>query len=229
MAIVKKYSAEVVSIRQEIDGVFTVLLNSLGRKFKYHPGHFFHFSLDEYDPSMPWPESRCFSIQSSPVEDMLRFTYAIKGSYTTRMANELKVGQIVTLKLPYGDLFTQEHNKQNTVFIAGGTGITPFLSLFTHNDFAKYDKPILYSGFRSKEMNLYQKELYLATEINPTFFYNIIYQDQQGILDIEKIFKQSDSSSSFFMSGPPEMIKTFKSALIQKAVPVQHVLTDDWE
>ena len=75
------------------------------------------------------------------------------------MEKSLKVGSEVWLKLPYGDLFTQPHNKTNTVFIAGGTGITPFLSLFTHESFTEYINPKIYLGFRSKEYNIYQSEL----------------------------------------------------------------------
>ena len=62
MALVKKYLAEVVSIDNTIDGLYTLELKSLSKPFKYYPGQFLHFALDEYDPSGIWPESRCFSM-----------------------------------------------------------------------------------------------------------------------------------------------------------------------
>lgn len=229
MAIVKKYPAKVIDIKHTIEGVYTLELESLGKPFKYDAGQFLHFALDEYDPSAQWPESRCFSMQSAPCEETIRITYAAKGQFTKRMEQELKPGKEVTLKLPYGDLFSQDHNKENTVFIAGGTGITPYLSLFTDTSFATYTKPILFVGFRDEGMNLYKAELEIAQKINSGLEIHLVYQDKDGILDIEKIFNENNSNCSFFISGPPIMIKNFKQTLINKGVPENQVLTDDWE
>jgi NAD(P)H-flavin reductase len=229
MAIVKKYPAKVVAIHNTIDGIYTIELETLGKTFKYDPGQFLHLALDEYDPASQWPDSRCFSMQSSPDEELIKITYAVKGQFTYRMQEELKPGCEVTLKLPYGDLFTQAQNKENTVFIAGGTGITPFLSLFNHISFAGYTDPILYAGFRSQSMNLYERELKIAQTKNPSFKFIPVYQDTNGILDISKIYKASKPDASFFISGPPVMIKSFKQYLIANGVPVNQVLTDDWE
>jgi len=229
MAIVKKYPSRIVSIKNSIDGVYTIDFESLGKPFKYDAGQFLHLAIDEYDPSTQWPDSRCFSMQSSPIEELIRITYAAKGQFTKRMKHELKVGSEVTLKLPYGDLFSQDHNKTNTVFIAGGTGITPYLSLFTDQSFAVYEHPVLYSGFRTENMNLYKTELEMAEKINPGLDIHLVYQDKDGILDIEKILNENTLNCSYFISGPPVMIKNFKLTLISKGVSEQNVLTDDWE
>jgi len=225
--IIKKYPAEVVHIENKVEGIYTVELKSLSVPFKYQPGQFLHLALDEYDPSGQWPESRCFSIQSAPGEELIRITYAIKGKFTSRMQQELKPGKQVTMKLPYGDLFIQMHNKVNTVFIAGGTGITPFLSLFSHVSFNEYTSPRIYLGFRSREYNIYHNELYLS--LNSSKFVKSFYEDIDGRLDIHKIFSENGIGSDYFISGPPVMIKSFKQALITNGVPANQVLTDDWE
>lgn len=167
MANVKKYLAEIVTSKNFIDGAQTVEFRSLDKPFKYAPGQFLHLAIDEYDPARQWPDSRCFSMQSAPNEELIRITYAVKGPFTNRMQQELSPGKQVTLKLPYGELFTQMHNKTNTVFIAGGTGITPFLSLFNHTSFSEYSNPVLYAGFRNHSLNLYHSELEIAQSINP--------------------------------------------------------------
>jgi len=226
--LVKKYNAEIVSILHPADGVYTVEL-SAQTPFKYAPGAFLHLALDEYDPSSAWPESRCFSIQTSPEETNIKITYAVKGRFTQRMEKELSAGKQVWLKLPFGDLFTQEHDKRNTVFIAGGTGITPFLSLFTDKSFAEYATPFLYAGFRNSTLHFYQTELEKAKEINPALETTILYQDTDGMIDIERIYKTNPDAGAFFISGPPEMIKFFKRFLLSKGVSEDRVKTDDWE
>jgi hypothetical protein len=46
------------------------------RKFKFAPEEFLHMALDEYDPSGALPESRRFSIQTVP-EENIKITYTI--------------------------------------------------------------------------------------------------------------------------------------------------------
>jgi NAD(P)H-flavin reductase len=231
--LVKKYKSRVISIKNQIEGVYTLELKSLADKYKYHPGQFLHLAIDEsYDGMDQWPESRCFSMQSNPEEEAIIITYVVKGRFTKQIEQLLKVGSEVWLKLPYGDLFTQPHNKVNTVFIAGGTGITPFLSLFTHQSFREYINPRIYLGFRSKDYNIYDKELNLVQLREnlvklrePTLYYD----DINGQLDIQYIFKENGKTSDYFISGPPVMIKSFKNCLIKNGVFANQVKTDDWE
>jgi len=224
----RKYLSEVVSLENPFEGIFTVALRPLEHPYKFSPGQFLHLALDkEYDGSGQWPESRCFSMQSNPKEDLIRITYSVKGPFTKKMENHLKVHSEVWLKLPYGDLFEQNHSKKNTVFIAGGTGVTPFLSLFTDESFRNYEQPKIYLGFRSMAFNIYQKEL--DSICNKTSIISVKYQDTEGILDIDAIFRENGMENSYFISGPPIMIGAFKQYLLAKGVPKSAILTDDWE
>jgi ferredoxin-NADP reductase len=225
MAIVKKYPARVVGIYNYINGIYTLELESSGKPFKYDPGQFLHLCLDEYDPSGQWPESRCFSMQSTPDQATIKITYAVKGQFTRQMEKQLRVGSEVWLKLPFGNLFARPHNKVGTVFIAGGTGITPFLSLFTHVSFKEYVNPRIYVGFRSGSFNIYNSELDFVKQFIP----KIYFEDVDGLMDIRYILSENETGADYFISGPPNMINEFKQVLIANKVPVAQILTDDWE
>lgn len=226
--LVKKYKSTVISLKNPIDGIYTVVLKPLEGRYKYSPGQFLHLALDtDYDSTGHWPESRCFSMQSNPDDETIKITYAVKGRFTNQMEQQLKVGSEVWLKLPYGDLFTQPHNKTNTVFIAGGTGITPFLSLFTHKSFVEYTNPKIYLGFRSIEHNLYKTEL--SRSCNSSQLEKLFYEDDEGQLDIQNIFNENGKTSDYFISGPPIMINAFKHVLITKGVLHSQIKTDKWE
>jgi NAD(P)H-flavin reductase len=223
--LAKKYKAKLVSIHNPIKGIYTLEMSSMGRPFKYHPGQFLHLAIDgNYDGIGQWPESRCFSMQSNPREETIRITYAVKGEFTKKMEQTLMSGIEVWLKLPYGDLFDKNHKRENTVFIAGGTGITPFLSLFTHESFKEYINPKIYLGFRTNAYNIYSKEL-----VNLSKFTKLFIQDIDGIIHIQHIFNENGTSSNYFVSGPPAMIKSFKETLLLNGVPASNVITDDWE
>lgn len=226
--LAKKYKSQLISINNPFTGIYTLEFKSLGSKYKYLPGQFLHIAIDEeYDGAGQWPESRCFSMQSNPNEETIRITYAVKGEFTNQMEQTLKVGSEVWLKLPYGDLFTQSHSKTNTVFIAGGTGITPFLSLFTHESFNEYLNPKIYLGFRTNAYNIYNDEL--SRSCNPSKFVKLFNEDKDGVINIQSIANENSIESNYFISGPPAMIKKFKSKLIKNGVSERNVLTDDWE
>ena len=224
--LAKKYKSKLISIINPLPGIYTLTFSS-EKRFKYKPGQFLHLAIDDYDGVGQWPDSRCFSMQSNPNDEFIKITYAVKGSFTQAIEKTLKKGKEAWLKLPYGDLFTQPHNKTNTVFIAGGTGITPFLSLFTHQSFNEYTNPRIYLGFRNKDYNIYQSEL--ERSHNSSKSVKIYYEDVDGIIDIEQIYDENGKDSNYFISGPPEMIKKFKQTLATKGVPVGNILTDDWE
>ena len=225
--LVKKYKSDVVKVDNHLKGIYTLEFSPKRGKYRYNPGQFLHLAIDtDYDGVGQWPESRCFSMQSSPEESTIRITYAIKGQFTTAMRDHIQPGMEVWLKLPYGDLFTQEHSKINTVFIAGGTGVTPFLSLFGHNDFKEYVNPKIYIGFKSRRFNIYQSEMDRIRNPNPLIIYS--YEDEDGLIDIKNIFEENRIESDYFLSGPPKMILIFKKYLKDQGVPAKKIKTDDW-
>ena len=231
--IVKKYRSVIASIQNPVKDIYTLEIQSLTEPFRYAPGQFLHLSPDtDYDGVGQWPESRCFSMQSNPDEGNIRITYAAKGRFTKMMEQQLKVGSEVWLKLPYGDLFLKQHNKINTVFIAGGTGITPFLSLFTHKSFSKYSAPRIYLGFKAREYNIYEGELEsagLRDSHGEKTGLDISYEDLQGRISISRIFDENGVTPDYFISGPPEMIKSFRNFLSASGVAPGQIRTDDWE
>ena len=227
--LVKKYLTEVVRIDNPVDLLYVLELKSTEKPFRFLPGQFLHLALEEYDPSQGWPESRCFSIQAQHGPDTIVLSFSAKGKFTTRMAQELKAGSPVMVKLPYGSLFQNSDASASCVFIAGGTGVTPFLSLFTDQAFAAYQRPRLYAGFRNNNYNLYDAYLLRAKEINGGFEYRLKYEDREGMLDIAEIAAREQPGSLFFLSGPPVMIAAFRKYLETAGVDRRNIRTDDWE
>jgi NAD(P)H-flavin reductase len=224
----KKYKSHVTKVENPLEGVYKVEFAPDRGKYRYKPGQFLHLAIDEeYDGVGQWPDSRCFSMQSSPGESAIRITYAVKGKFTTSMRDFLKRGNKVWLKMPYGDLFTQPHSKDHTVFIAGGTGVTPFLSLFGHSDFEMYDNPRIYLGFKTRFFNIYMPELDNIKNQSPSISYS--YEDEDGVIDIDSIFEENGSRKDYFVSGPPMMITSFKEGLMGHGVNPENIKTDDWE
>jgi NAD(P)H-flavin reductase len=125
MSTPRKIRCTVETVTDHGDRVYTVALKPERAVPAFLPGQFLHLTLDEYDPSGFWPESRVFSIASSPADrSALTLIYSVKGKYTARMEAELCVGKSVWVKLPYGEFVVD--GATDAILIAGGTGITAF-------------------------------------------------------------------------------------------------------
>ena len=128
-----KLPAEVENIFHHADGVKSFIMKTSKPCPSFKPGQFLHLAIDEYDPSFHWPESRVFSIANSPTRrDKLRITFSVKGDFTERMYSEVKKGDVLWLKLPYGSFSFPEKSGTEIILIAGGTGITPFISFLEY-------------------------------------------------------------------------------------------------
>ena len=109
----QKLHCKVVDLIDHGEHVYSVSLKPESPAPRFLAGQFLHLALDPYQPGDFWPESRPFSIASSPLDrSLLTFTYAVKGRFTTQMEAELRVGGEVWIKLPYGE-FTISTDKDS--------------------------------------------------------------------------------------------------------------------
>ncbi len=206
-----------------------------GRVPKFHAGQFLHIALDEYHPDAQWPESRVFSIASSPAErhEELAVTISVKGRFTERIFQTLEKGSECWLKLPYGEfLFPPD---RHLILIAGGVGITPYLSLLKQMLEENSEQAVtLYYGVRSAQYYLFE-ELIRRCEAELSSFEKTVWCEdgsvpgEKGILDIDAIHAAAPDDSIFYLSGPPAMIASFKRRLLDLGVGNERIRVDDWE
>lgn len=235
MATPVKIKAVVEKVVKHTGSVVSFHLTPLGRVPKFHAGQFLHLALDEYFPDSQWPESRVFSIASSPAERAreLAVTISVKGRFTERIFNSLEQGSECWLKLPYGEfLFPPD---RQLVLIAGGVGITPYLSLLKQMLEEKSEQAVtLCYGVRSAEHFLFEELLSRCAAELPNFGMTVYCEDgsvsgKKGILDVCAIHAAAPAGALFFLSGPPAMISAFKTRLRDLGVGSDRIRVDDWE
>ena len=237
MANVAKVLSTVNKIKSYGIGVYEVEFSVPIRSSRFLPGQFLHLALDEFDPTTGWwPESRVFSIASEPGQDFVTVVYSVKGTYTKRMEHELKVGREVWLKLPYGD-FIIEEKETPTILVAGGTGVSPFwpFLLKPRNEGNVY----LFYGVREGIHILFKEQIQTLIQKNWFHFHLFVERGvvddlpfQNGRLSIPNIKNYLGGqfgSSDFYLSGPPVMIKSFKTELFNLGIDQSKVHIDEWE
>lgn len=243
MAMPQKIRCVVKKITDHGDHVYTVDLNPERPLPRFKPGQFLHLTLDDYDPSGFWPESRVFSIASSQnCKKILKISYSVRGRYTGRMENELRESMSVWVKLPYGDFVIQDTN--NIVLLAGGTGITAFIAYIDGLDNELNGNVFLAYGARKRELLLYRdlidakakanecfRSLYFLEDDNGDSNYLNSNEFLRGCLSLEAMWNQlqEPQCANYYMAGPPAMIQSLTTILLSKNIKQEQIKVDVWE
>ena len=241
MAVAQKLCCKVQQIMDHGEHVYTIDLVS-GKLFPvFKSGQFLHLALDAYDPAGFWPDSRVFSIASPPHQrERLSITYSVRGRFTARMEKELVEGKMVWIKMPYGDFVIQ--STADVVLLAGGTGITAFTAFLSGLSAKSAHKVYLAYGARTADLLIYRnlidqcaKE---ARHLRRWYFVEECQVDLSltgpailGKLSVKEIWGQIDDpfASTFYLSGPPDMIKTISHDLKDQGVGIDAIRVDAWE
>ena len=101
-----------------------LVLKPQGRKLVHEAGQFAVIKLQT--PGLKEPH--VFTIASSPDSETLRFFVRDLGDWTAKVQDADLVGSEVIVEGPHGEFQPFGRDGQQVVWIAGGVGITPFLS-----------------------------------------------------------------------------------------------------
>lgn len=119
----RQASGSVVAISNTDD--VTEITCRLEERWQTHrPGQFAFITFGRFEGAHP------FTIASADRGDRT-VTFFIKalGDFTRGVAQQVEIGQPVTVEGPYGRFQLERHNRQrNQIWVAGGVGVTPFLA-----------------------------------------------------------------------------------------------------
>lgn len=104
--------------------VTDVRLTPVSRPLRHRPGQFAFLRFGSNGMAEPHP----FSIASSPVDHELRFIVRDLGDWSARLPARVEVGDAVRVEGSYGRFQPLPRRVRETIWVAGGVGITPFLS-----------------------------------------------------------------------------------------------------
>jgi len=162
------------------------------------------------------------------------------------MENELKEGRWVWVKLPYGDFVIKETS--DVVLLAGGTGITAFIAFIEGLKTESHNDVFLFYGVRKQELLLYRDLIDAKSWINS--FLHVTYFIENGksekvkgaqclqscdllsgCLSLETIWEclNNHQKTTYYIAGPPNMIKCLTKDLLKKYIPPEMIKVDAWE
>lgn len=204
-----------------------LVLSPSTSKMQHKAGQFAFIEIEGKE----WNEPHPFTISSAPGEDNLRFTLKVLGDWTRKVREELKPGTKVKVRGPYGRFDTANAgNKQ--IWLAGGIGITPFLS--TLRDMQPGDPRDIHLVYatRSSQDALFLDEIKdIAARLGNVKLINL-FSDDGHFARVEKMKEKVPDALGdydYFMCGPKPMIDGITKDLRSEGVARKRIHTEAFE
>jgi predicted ferric reductase len=170
-------------------------------------------------------ESHPFTISSAPHEDVLRVTIKGSGDFTRYLLDHLKPGMDAVVEGAYG-MFDYKTGGPKQLWIAGGIGLTPFLSFIRDMDGNLSHDIHLFYTVRHFDEALFVDEILAIAAKNPRLKVYIRYSATQGSLTVEEIARHTAGSllaHHVYMCGPLPMIQSFEKKFLEMGIPGRHI------
>jgi len=170
-------------------------------------------------------ESHPFTISSSPSEEVLRLTIKASGNFTRDLFTKLKEGTDAIIEGAYG-MFNYKTGGPKQIWIAGGIGLTPFLSFIRDMDGNLAHDVNLYYTVRHPEEAIFVDELQAAAAKNPRLNVHIRYSAKEGSLTIEDIVKNAGGDVKdhhVYICGPWPMMQAFEKKFLDLGLPKNYI------
>lgn len=220
----------VTRIVQETPDVRSIYLKPSHAPLIYAPGQ---FAFVRFFSHMLSTEEHHFTLSSNPSSNELSFTVKELGDYTAQL-DLLQEGDKALIDGPYG-VFSNQGTTGPFVFIAGGVGITPIMSMLrTMAEGGFTEKAMLIYGCRTKTEVVFYEELKELADKFENFTLIMVYSAEEvtgahhGFITQELLQKEitAPAEQSYFLCGPKPMTRGIMKQLKNLGVPPSAIRTE---
>jgi ferredoxin-NADP reductase len=209
--------------------------------FKFTAGQSMNVSLIDPPETDGKGNSRTFSIVSAPHENELVVATRMRDTAFKRVLKSMPSHGRVGLRGPAGMFTLDGADARPAVFLAGGIGITPFVSMSrqaAHDRLAR-DIWLFYSNRRPEDA-AFLDELAALPRRNPRYRFvgtmvemaksSRPWSGETGFLDRAMLERHLRDLSAFayYMAGPPGLVEAMQKMLTAAGVAEEVIHTDEF-
>lgn len=185
---------------------------------------------------------RAFSIVSAPHEDHILLATRARDSAFKRTLCGMPIGGRLQVEGPFGSLTLQSNRSRPAIFVAGGIGITPFMSILRDATHKRLPQVItlLYSNRRPEDAAFLQELQQLERDHRGSFRLVATmsdppgvgqeWQGRSGLIDTELVRSVivKPSRPIFYVVGPPAMVAGMRQLLDGMRIDDDDIRSEDF-
>src|ERR1700719_1612075 len=182
-----------------------------------------------------------FSIASSPSDKDLILTTRMRNTVFKQTISSLPIGSRARIEGPMGSFTLHNNTARPAVFLAGGIGVAPFLSMLSFATTEKLRHPIvLFYANRYLEDAAFIDELWELEATNPRFRLVPIltrtdknyggWKGETGHLSPEMLLTHVGALRGpiYYIAGPPPMVAAARRTLVDGGVDEDDIRTEEF-
>lgn len=226
--LIKRYKYIVSNVTKLNKDIVELELKPKYESMKFREGQYVFFNLKSTRQSR---ESHPFSISSSSEDANLHLTIKKSGDYTNHI-DTIIAGTVAELEGPFGKFSYKDVEYRHQIWIAGGIGITPFLSMartLTKN--SDYTVSLIYCvRNRAEAIHLDTLEN-IAENTNRRLQIIPFYSDGNGHITADKTRELCGNfnDTDIFVCAPPQMISSLRKQFINGGVDKRYIHSEEFD
>lgn len=199
----------------------------------HNPGQYISIKL--FLPELNLTQPRQYSISSAPNSEYYRISVKREtgsthpdGMISTYLHDHLKIGDTLELSAPSGTFVLNQDNSGPKVFISGGVGQTPLLSMLEKLTTTGIQNSVMWiHGCRNEEVHAFKDKVAELVNINRKLQQHVFYEHSSGEnnstysgrVDLEMIKDiVINPDSEYYICGPAPFITMHYNFLIKNGV-----------
>ena len=209
--------------------------------FVFKAGQCIDLALSGSHPASSSVLTHTFSIASSPFDKEILVTTRMRSTVFKQALSTLPIGSGVRIEGPMGSFSLHNNTARPAVFLAGGIGIAPFLSMVSHATAEKLRHPIvLFYANRYLEDAAFIDALWKLERANPRFRFvptltrmtnnSGPWKGKTGHISAEMLSTQVGivRGPIYYIAGPPTMVAATRRTLSEVGVDDDDIRTEEF-
>ncbi len=218
-------------MEQIASNVVELRLRANERKLAYRTGQFIYLTAFDKSLGSGYREEHPYTLSSSPTEPDLRV--AVKGlGDASHALQAVEPGSSVRVEGPYGALFEQNRAVEPEVWIAGGIGISPFLSRARYmRETGSIADVVLIYCVQDEARAIFSDELAEIERGLDGFEVQMHYFYREGPLNARflKARCADIERRAAYACGPAPLLALARECLLDLGVPPRKIRTEEFE